>query len=53
MGIQQRVSEITMKKKSVGHSHIFPQLRGIDAAFIDGIEHAGIGEDDDEESHQV
>lgn len=37
----------------VGQSHIFPQLCSIDSAFRDGVEHAGIGEEDDEESHQV
>lgn len=57
MGIQQRASENTMKKKPVSHSHVFvqsaPQVRGVDARFIDGVKHAGVAEEDDEESHQI
>lgn len=29
------------------------QLCGIDACLIDGVKHAGVGDDNDEEGHQV
>lgn len=45
------------EEKPVGHGHVFvqsaPQVCGIDPGLIDGVEHAGVGEDDDEESHHV
>lgn len=45
------------EEKPVGYSHIFvqsaPQVCGIDASFIDGAEHAGVGEDDHQKGHQV
>lgn len=38
------------EEKPVGHGHVSvqsaPQVCGIDAGFIDGVEHAGVGEDD-------
>lgn len=45
------------EEKAVGHGHVSvqpaPQVCCINARFIDGVEHAGVGEDDDEEGHQV
>lgn len=45
------------EEKPVGHSHISvqpaPQVGGIDAGFIDGAEHTGVGEYNHQESHQV
>ena len=45
------------EEESVGHSHVpvqpAPQVCGVDASFIDGVEHAGVGEDDHQERHHV
>lgn len=45
------------EEKAVCHCHILvqpsTQLCGIDACLIDGVKHAGVGHDNDEEGHQV
>lgn len=45
------------EEKPVGHGHIpvqpAPHVCCINPRFIDGVEHAGVGEDDDQERHQV
>lgn len=43
------------EKEAVGHSHVFvqttAQLCGINTRLVDGVKHAGVGDDDDEESY--
>lgn len=45
------------KEKAVGHGHVFVQptahICGIDACFINGTEHAGIGNYNHQEGHQI
>lgn len=39
------------EKEAVGHSHVSAQLCGINTCLVDGVEHAGVGDDDDEEGY--
>lgn len=45
------------EEKPVGHGHVSvqpaPHVGGVQARFIDGAKHAGVGEDDHQERHQV
>lgn len=43
------------EKEAIGHSHVLvqpaAQIRGINSCLVDGVKHAGVGNDDDEEGY--